>query len=809
MSSKKSISNAAGDDVDDGVGFLYKTMLSRDPKKRRIKPVEKHLIQVAFGDDSEDDSDFDIKEHNDEDEEDISGISDNESDDNDKDNSSSADSESDDEDDDDEDEEDEEKDEVTIEELVDKAKSKQQQIKSSSREGKHYDKMKVLICSVCLGDHSDDDDEIIECDNCGIPVHEGCYGASDTDSTQSNQTSSSTEPWFCDACKAGISQAMCEMCPNNGGIFKETDTGRWVHVVCSLYIPGVTFGDVDKLSPVVLSEVQYSKWGARECCYCEDERFAKTGIVIGCDAGMCRNYFHVTCAQRVGLLSEASPDEDIADPFYAYCKLHVDKQTMKQKRQHWLAVQSHCKHHKLEQIEDEILKTRILDKLEQSKVRYNESRKKRQPPWVPTEKIPRLLSTCPSACRRLMKKAELLGINTETVSSRSATERRDQRGKWRMAPAFNPEFVNYYLERNVKITNMKVRLDGLMEQSEKLHLEQQTLRKQYDTLSSDIETLKMTNTKLTMTGEELWKKLSELGNKKFPLPPVLKPAQKTKKSSPTRKETPKSPTLAVIHLCGICNKSTDQHLLALCDTCKKYYHLGCLDPPLTRMPKKTTYSGWQCSECCSSDSDSSTAPPAAVEATTPEGDKTRRSRRQIREPNKFTPIQALYIDVKKLKASKKRKYKRGMKVKRKLDPEDEEDDDVVTLPPAKRERRKPAPRKPKEIDIRTQCATCEREGDNSTLVRCDECKKCYHFGCLDPPCKKSPKQAGYMWLCEECDSTPTDESEEDDNQRKKSDSDDDKTSVKTEPVEHEDDDDDDEDYEDENDDEDDEDDDDE
>ena len=38
----------------------------RDPKKRRVKPVERHLIQLDFGlSDSEEDSDFEIKDHQD------------------------------------------------------------------------------------------------------------------------------------------------------------------------------------------------------------------------------------------------------------------------------------------------------------------------------------------------------------------------------------------------------------------------------------------------------------------------------------------------------------------------------------------------------------------------------------------------------------------------------------------------------------------------------------------------------------------------------------------------------------------------
>lgn len=38
-------------------------------------------------------------------------------------------------------------------------------------------------------------------------------------------------------------------------------------------------------------------------------------------------------------------------------------------------------------------------------------------------------------------------------------------------------------------------------------------------------------------------------------------------------------------------------------------------------------------------------------------------------------------------------------------------------------------------------------------LRCDECQLCYHFGCLDPPLKKSPKQTGYGWICQECDTS--------------------------------------------------------
>lgn len=57
----------------------------------------------------------------------------------------------------------------------------------------------------------------------------------------------------------------------------------------------------------------------------------------------------------------------------------------------------------------------------------------------------------------------------------------------------------------------------------------------------------------------------------------------------------------LLNECGICKKCTEQHLLAKCDTCRLYYHLGCLNPPLSRHPKRSKLYAWQCSECDKSD----------------------------------------------------------------------------------------------------------------------------------------------------------------------------------------------------------------
>lgn len=50
--------------------------------------------------------------------------------------------------------------------------ARQQALKSGIFEEKLN---KLLICCGCLGDRSDDTNEIVECDGCGVSVHEGIH----------------------------------------------------------------------------------------------------------------------------------------------------------------------------------------------------------------------------------------------------------------------------------------------------------------------------------------------------------------------------------------------------------------------------------------------------------------------------------------------------------------------------------------------------------------------------------------------------------------------------------------------------------
>lgn len=72
-------------------------------------------------------------------------------------------------------------------------------------------------------------------------------------------------------------------------------------------------------------------------------------------------------------------------------------------------------------------------------------------------------------------------------------------------------------------------------------------------------------------------------------------------------------------------------MLAKCDTCHLYYHLNCLNPPLTRLPKKSKLYGWQCSEC------DKTSDSEIEEVKTPRRSRSRYSREDRHDQEVFTP----------------------------------------------------------------------------------------------------------------------------------------------------------------------------
>ncbi|KAK6109018.1 PHD-zinc-finger like domain family protein [Brugia pahangi] len=509
-----------------------------------------------------------------------------------------------------------------------------------------------LICTLCLNQRAVvRNDEVIQCDKCGVAVHENCYITENIGDAESDGSSSSTEPWFCEACLYGLKEPpYCELCPNRFGAFKKADIGGgWVHLLCALYTPGITFGDVERLSAVSWQEQDYKLFGKRACVACSDQLLARTGIAVPCDAALCKNHLHVTCAQRLGLLIDnteksvdpnlsnstntnnntlAAYDVETVDPLYLTCKRHANENLMKQRK----AV---CElMYKQEEARMLGIRRRVLNEREERKrIQMLERHKKAMKDlegitiaWPEHDnKRPRLFHTSAQYLELFFEKAKSSGISRQKFLENFIKV--DGAQLPYLPPGFSSEFIQYFNHRKNIIPEETEKLEKLKRENEKLRTEQKKLQ---ELLQNPVATF-FDDSKVL---EEWYETLHALGLRKLekPSPPV---ENKTKKGSPRKSQnsvaakspsTSKASTSAKmyegknssldsvaiegidlkINSCDECKKVTEQHLLTQCDKCYKYYHLACLEPPLLKMPKKTSTQGWMCSLCCDVSSDSDT-----------------------------------------------------------------------------------------------------------------------------------------------------------------------------------------------------------
>eukprot|EP00912_Choanoflagellata_sp_UC4_P000560 UC4_evm2s347 len=100
---------------------------------------------------------------------------------------------------------------------------------------------------------------IVVCKICSVHVHCGCYGITAKDIS---------EGWTCERCAAGKGKVKCLFCPNSGGALKKTETGKWCHVECVLWIPGTYFENAQGLTGVKGTEtISRSRWNLK-CSLC-------------------------------------------------------------------------------------------------------------------------------------------------------------------------------------------------------------------------------------------------------------------------------------------------------------------------------------------------------------------------------------------------------------------------------------------------------------------------------------------------------------------------------------------------------------
>lgn len=171
-------------------------------------------------------------------------------------------------------------------------------------------------CSICDDGDCENTNAIIFCDGCDVAVHQECYGVPFIPEGQ----------WFCRKCKiTGTGTPMCVFCPNPEGAFKQTNTQRWSHLLCAIWIPEVTISNMTFMEPIVdVDKVPKGRWKLN-CYICNQ----KMGACIQCGNKNCYQAFHVTCARKAKLyLKMKSHNQGSIDQgaLKAFCDKHVPQE---------------------------------------------------------------------------------------------------------------------------------------------------------------------------------------------------------------------------------------------------------------------------------------------------------------------------------------------------------------------------------------------------------------------------------------------------------------------------------------------------
>ncbi|KAK4455784.1 peregrin [Podospora aff. communis PSN243] len=178
-------------------------------------------------------------------------------------------------------------------------------------------------CAICDDGDCENTNAIVFCDGCDLAVHQECYGVPFIPEGQ----------WLCRKCQLiGRGIPTCIFCPNTDGAFKQTNSSKWAHLLCAMWIPEVSLGNHTFMEPVMeVEKVPRSRW--KLSCYICNQGM---GACIQCSNKNCYSAFHVTCGRRARLYLKMKNSQgalallDGGLPQKAFCDRHCPQDYAKE-----------------------------------------------------------------------------------------------------------------------------------------------------------------------------------------------------------------------------------------------------------------------------------------------------------------------------------------------------------------------------------------------------------------------------------------------------------------------------------------------
>ncbi|KIK56322.1 hypothetical protein GYMLUDRAFT_47090 [Collybiopsis luxurians FD-317 M1] len=168
-------------------------------------------------------------------------------------------------------------------------------------------------CAICDDSEGENSNAIVFCDGCNLAVHQDCYGVPYIPEGQ----------WLCRKCTVSPENPVsCILCPNEGGAFKQTINGEWVHLLCAMWVPETRVANETFMEPVVgIEDISKQRWKLK-CSICD----IRGGACIQCAKTSCFLAFHTTCARKEKLLLPMKSTQAETVTLTCYCDKHLPKE---------------------------------------------------------------------------------------------------------------------------------------------------------------------------------------------------------------------------------------------------------------------------------------------------------------------------------------------------------------------------------------------------------------------------------------------------------------------------------------------------